>query len=238
MPVRRRGSYDDQSRGQIRRFVIIRQMLGHCICLPILTYSGQGTNKRGVNPDAHAAIYSGEEPFLQIGEIEKGLRRAPIRVEPISPRHKPLPMSRLNYEKLYTVEYNLKVWFIGSIHRQSRDQLIADFDSVHPPMSASIVPISNTSSLPTSNYLGSTSSSSHELGDQSEVIYSTSQTVATRKAGFKSVNESPNGFASSISNGSETDMPVYPTSISGSDIISEATDDVEVMGRRQLWSCG
>ncbi len=112
---------------KVRRFVIIRPLAGHCICLsviippsssrhtrltysrPILTYSGQGVNKRGVHADQHAIIYSAKRPVALRGEKEKGLTMRPVRVIPDTPRHKLDNASRLNYAKPYTVEYNVKV---------------------------------------------------------------------------------------------------------------------------------
>ena len=58
----------------------------------------------------------------------------PIKFIPESARHKLLPASRLNYAKLYTVECNVKVWFIGRIHKDSEHQLLADYNIVHPPL--------------------------------------------------------------------------------------------------------
>ena len=79
-------------------------------------------------------IYTDKRPPLRPGEKEKGLTRAAIRVEPASPRHQLDPLSRLNYAKLYTVEYNVKVWFVGSVNSKSEHHLIADYNDVHPPM--------------------------------------------------------------------------------------------------------
>ncbi|PMD40903.1 hypothetical protein L207DRAFT_347188 [Hyaloscypha variabilis F] len=119
---------------KVRRFVIIKPMEGHCICLPILTYSGQGLNKRGVHADHHAIIYSGKKPVAFRGEKERGLQMRSIKVTPDSPRHKLDDASRLNYAKTYTVEYNVKVWFIGKVSSDSEWQIRTDYNRVHPPL--------------------------------------------------------------------------------------------------------
>ncbi|PMD40857.1 hypothetical protein L207DRAFT_346681 [Hyaloscypha variabilis F] len=119
---------------KVRRFVIIKAMEGHCICLPILTYSGQGLNKKGVHADYHAIIYSGKKPIAFRGEKEKGLRMRSIKATPDSSRHKLDDASRLNYAKQYTVEYNVKVWFIGRISSDSEWQLRTDYNRIHPPL--------------------------------------------------------------------------------------------------------
>ncbi|KAE9369934.1 hypothetical protein N431DRAFT_305378, partial [Stipitochalara longipes BDJ] len=119
---------------QVRRFVIIKPMEGHCVCLPILTYSGQGLNKRGVHADHHAIIYSGKKPVAFRGEKEKGLQMRSIKVTPDNPRHKLDDASRLNYAKTYTVEYNVKVWFIGKVSSDSEWQIRTDYNRVHPSL--------------------------------------------------------------------------------------------------------
>jgi hypothetical protein len=110
-----------------------------------MTYSRQGANKGGVHAEHHAIIYTDKEPSPLPGEREKGLTRVPIRVSPSQPRHKLDPTSRLNYAKLYTVEYNVKVWFIGRIHPRSEPQITADYNHVHPPMTRGL----GSGSLPT-----------------------------------------------------------------------------------------
>jgi hypothetical protein len=72
---------------------------------PIMTYGGQGTLKKGVHSNTHAIIYN-DEPLALPREV---LTNVPIKAEAISPRHKLDPVSRLNYAKCYTVEYNVKV---------------------------------------------------------------------------------------------------------------------------------
>lgn len=59
---------------------------------------------------------------------------APIRVLPSRRDHKLTEWSRLNYSKVYTVEYNIKLWFIGKIHNESKAQLIADYNTIHPTL--------------------------------------------------------------------------------------------------------
>jgi hypothetical protein len=65
-----------------------------------------------VNPDDHAIIYTGSNPSQFEGEI---LGYDPIQVLPKSSRDKLDRSSRVNYAKIYTVEHNLKVGFIGWI---------------------------------------------------------------------------------------------------------------------------
>ncbi|TVY93861.1 hypothetical protein LAWI1_G001880 [Lachnellula willkommii] len=132
----KRGKYEEEHFEKVRRFVIISQKRGHCICLPINTYSGQGTNRRGVHAEDHAIIYTTEKPILLSGEREKGLTRDSIKVLPMGSRHKLDKSSRINYAKVYTVECNVKVWFIGKIHPNFEGKIVADYNLVHPPLTA------------------------------------------------------------------------------------------------------
>ncbi|EPE30928.1 hypothetical protein GLAREA_03895 [Glarea lozoyensis ATCC 20868] len=113
-----------------RRFVIVKVFTGHCTCLPLLTYSGQGVVKRGVHPEVHAAVFTADGPKLAPGEADV-LTRPPIRFLSKSPREKLDPMTRLNYAKLYTVEYNIKLRFIGKIDPTSMPDFIENYNDVH-----------------------------------------------------------------------------------------------------------
>lgn len=44
------------------------------------------------------------------------------------------PTSRLNYAKIYTVEYNVKVSFIGNIHPDSIKYFNRDYNLTHKPL--------------------------------------------------------------------------------------------------------
>ncbi|ELR07572.1 hypothetical protein VC83_06049 [Pseudogymnoascus destructans] len=119
----------------IRRFVVCRVQEGHSICLPILTYGRRATTKPGVKPEHHAIIYtvkSSKNPRNPPREIEgeDPLLNTPIRVDPTAPQHVLERESRLNYAKLYTVEHNVKVCFIGKIHKDSHEEFKATFNRI------------------------------------------------------------------------------------------------------------
>jgi hypothetical protein len=105
--------------------------LSHYVCAylhsPILTYQHQGTTKWGVNRDEHAIIYTGKYPATE-GAGEEHLSKGPIEMIPKSPRDKLDRASRINYAKIYTVEHNVKVCFIGRIAPDSERRFITDFD--------------------------------------------------------------------------------------------------------------
>jgi len=99
-----------------------------------MSYGGRGTTKPGVNAEHHAIIYTDESPVLFEGE--NGMTLAPLQAIPDNPEHGLLdPASRLNYGKLYTVEHNVKVWFVAKLTSSHEGQLKFDYDSIHPSLS-------------------------------------------------------------------------------------------------------
>lgn len=123
----REGKYKGQKTYEtIRRFVIAAGDDGHCQCLPILTYGGQGTLKAGVKAKDHAIIYTGKPTILKGEKLEL----EPIKMVPDTHRDKLDLASRINYAKIYTVEHNVKVHFIGRLDKSSRRKFMTDFDLV------------------------------------------------------------------------------------------------------------
>lgn len=127
-------SFDNNGLTKMRRFVVINTYQGHSICLSIVTYGGRGTTKNGCHPRDHAAIYSGDKPEFVRGEKKDKLKKS-IKCRMNSKDHKLDPISRLNYTKLYTVEHNVKIQFIGRVSTSSESWLRADYDAAHRPLS-------------------------------------------------------------------------------------------------------
>ncbi|KAI9642165.1 hypothetical protein NHQ30_008967 [Ciborinia camelliae] len=100
---------------EIRHFVVVANVgHGNTLCCPIHTYGGQGTLKPNLpDKEMHAAVYSHTgEPQLLPGE-EMTIEPFPIIVE--DPVAKIRPMSRINFSKIYTVEYYVRVCNVGRI---------------------------------------------------------------------------------------------------------------------------
>jgi hypothetical protein len=117
---------------KVRRFVVVDDRnSGHSICLPILTYGGQGTRKRGVHAYDHAIVFTSKEPVKARGEK---ITKRSIRVIPSSPREKLDPMSRINYSKVYTVEHNVKICIVGQVSGKYEQQLTTDYNNTHRPL--------------------------------------------------------------------------------------------------------
>ena len=53
---------------------------------------------------------------------------------PDNPREKLDPASRMNYAKIYTVEHNVKVYFIGRIAPKYEQQVVIDYNRIHEPL--------------------------------------------------------------------------------------------------------
>ena len=70
-------------------------------------------------------IYAGREvPSPLQGEQ---LVKSAVRMELSSPEEKLDLTSRVNYAKVYTIEHNVRVCFIGKIHADSRATFETDF---------------------------------------------------------------------------------------------------------------
>ena len=65
---------------------------------------------------------------------EERLSKRPIRIVSYSPREHLDECSRLNYAKIYTVEYNLRVCFVGTIHDKSVKYFKRDYNNTHQPL--------------------------------------------------------------------------------------------------------
>jgi len=125
------GSY-----AELRRFVVIRAGYGSSKCLAIETYSGKATLKPNlVNRQQHAIIYTSKhapEEYSYEGEdgtiVRESLEKDPIKVnaEQDGPEGILDPRSRINYSKIYTVEYDVRVLNIGKVDPNSMDSLKRD----------------------------------------------------------------------------------------------------------------
>ncbi|KAK6602332.1 hypothetical protein H4I95_07434 [Botrytis cinerea] len=160
---------------KVRMFVIVTPRQGHCVCLPIMTYEGRATSKPGVHADEHAIIYTTPVPKLIENEDGTKMTYRPVKMIPESNRHKLEAASRINYHKIYTVDYNVKVWFIGIIDRGSEQTVRETFDQAHPPLSQS------TQAFTPSSYYASNSAYSSSPYTPSD----TSSTIPSLKTASK-----------------------------------------------------
>lgn len=94
-----------------------------------MTYGRQGLTKSGAQPEHHAAIYSEKAVTYK----DENLTLRSVMVEMFEKREKLDDMSRINYAKVYTIEYNVKVLFIGRVIKDHIARLLGDYQAtVHP----------------------------------------------------------------------------------------------------------
>lgn len=109
---------------EIRRYVVVQTHSKHCLCHPIVTYGGRGTTKPGVVAEGHAPVISVDGEPQYHDDEDKGALKTAIRVH-IEDAYLPDidPYSRVNYRKVYTVEYNNPIRNIGRVVTASLDDL-------------------------------------------------------------------------------------------------------------------
>jgi hypothetical protein len=98
---------------------------------PIQTYSRRGVSAVKMKSH-HAIIFTGDyAPAPQPSELPKGPWELPmgdsIRVESTNLWEKLDPLSRVNFQKIYTVEHNVKVYDFGKVAKESMVKLIHQF---------------------------------------------------------------------------------------------------------------
>jgi hypothetical protein len=117
-----KGKYNQDVYSHIRRMVVVRERHGYCWCIPINTYNCQGVAKKGLSTQdrtAHCVIYM-DDTTPTIDPREAGLMaKKPIAVTAANPEQKLHYMSRLNFGKVYSVEWNVKVMNVGKVNTDS-----------------------------------------------------------------------------------------------------------------------
>lgn len=111
---------------------MISQLIGD---RPIVSYGNQGVAKEGETKSDHGIIYIGRQapspsPSEAARPGEAEMQSWPVRVDPESPHEKLEAMSRINYGKVYTVEHNVKVRCVGTVHPHSLPLLLQQFQIV------------------------------------------------------------------------------------------------------------
>jgi hypothetical protein len=106
---------------KVRWFIVVQPYPTHCLCIPISTYGNQGATKPGVNPTNHAAlVLDGTDQQLMPGEV---LTKSPLHLQLEDKSMKLAASSRINFSRLYTVEYNVKVATVGRISHKDLELL-------------------------------------------------------------------------------------------------------------------
>lgn len=121
------GPYNEYIYTSIRRMVVVLQKSGYCLAVPIITYGGRGVMKLGLQPqeiEAHAVIHDAKlRPDIPAAEAAL-LLKDPIGVD-MQQGQTLAPTSRINFGKVHTVEWNLKVMNVGLVNKRSMPKLEA-----------------------------------------------------------------------------------------------------------------
>ena len=108
--------------------IVVLEKHGHCLCSPVSTYGGRGIHKPGLNKkdiEAHAMVHDRKKkPSLP--NARHGMIKEPIAVN-LTPGAELHKLSLINFGKIHSVEWNVKVMDIGKVTDQCRDQLVAYF---------------------------------------------------------------------------------------------------------------
>ena len=122
---------------KLRRFVVIRNKPAHCLCLPVHTYGRQATSKPGVVADDHAAIVPVGKS-MQLHAEEKPLGKRPLYMILEDSEVDIDYMSRVDFARIYTFEYNVPIRNIGRVSAESMGALeeycmLAPTSKLHAP---------------------------------------------------------------------------------------------------------
>lgn len=121
-----------------RRFIVVKSAGRSSLCVPIVTYGGQGVAKRGVTKSDHCIVHTGSiAPDPRPGELphppEQGMQATPIRVDSDDRTIRLDEMSRIDFSKPVSVDdYNVVKNF-GKVHPDSIQALVSQFRNVMDP---------------------------------------------------------------------------------------------------------
>jgi hypothetical protein len=109
----------DSSFSEVARFAVWKPKATHCVCVRISTYSGQATTKHGIAASEHAAVLPVGSTFQPHPDGESQLLKEALFVKVESPEVTIDSASRINFGKLYTIEYNIRIRTIGRVVGES-----------------------------------------------------------------------------------------------------------------------
>ena len=124
------GRFQEGVHTKPRRFVVVRPRHGYSWCIPIDTYGNQGVAKNGIKNnkqvrEAHSVVHGNtEKPYTSQEEGNLMVKR-PIKVD-LKSGHDLHRMSRLNFGKPQSVEWNVKAMDIGMVSEDSEERF-ADY---------------------------------------------------------------------------------------------------------------
>jgi hypothetical protein len=108
---------------KIRTFVVVRPKGKHALCLPIYTYSLKATSKPSANAEEHAPVVQEGKKVAYHQDEQVNKLKKPLFIIVEDPSIQWNSLSRLNFTKIQTVEYNLRVQKVGRINPDCLDDL-------------------------------------------------------------------------------------------------------------------
>ncbi|KAK5112694.1 hypothetical protein LTR85_011205 [Meristemomyces frigidus] len=126
--------YDDFIRSGVK-FVVIRDGHSYCSALSISTYGNRGAAARGIILSEHGIIHTGKQPPQPLpaetpSRGEKGMCRTAVRVAMNDPGGRLPPLTRINYGKVFTIQHNVKVNYLGNTLSRSTGEMVRQFREV------------------------------------------------------------------------------------------------------------
>jgi len=136
--------YNERAHSKVRRFIVVRERSQSCLCLPMFTYSGQGTSKAEVRAQDHATAYAwGTEQPPTLSE-EGTFEREPFGIVVEDPKERIDSMSRINFAQCYTIQHNVKVAKVGRIHKSHLERFDKEFVAGIATNRRSSTPVAST----------------------------------------------------------------------------------------------
>ncbi|OAP64079.1 hypothetical protein AYL99_00051 [Fonsecaea erecta] len=116
-----KGPYEQQIFSKVRRFAVVKMGHGFSWAIPINSYNSQGTTRKSFDDQdrqAHSIIYmKGTEPTLLTNEPP--MMKTPIEVDGAGENKKLHEASRIRFDKVSTIEHNVKVDNVGRVSEAS-----------------------------------------------------------------------------------------------------------------------
>lgn len=84
--------------------------------------------KKKLDPAKQVIAYTSDFPPLGLPG-ERALNKEPIKIEPVNPREKLDPASRIDLEKLHNVEHNVSICHVGNVKQSHLRMLMRYYDN-------------------------------------------------------------------------------------------------------------
>ena len=114
--------FDQEFYIKARRMIVVKQEnakgRGYSKCVPIGTYGRKGVGKRGLNVDDHAIAYM-EGTLPSTYPEEPQMWKDPIEIKRGKDGQDLDPLSRIDFGRTHTVNWNVKVVDVGMVSERS-----------------------------------------------------------------------------------------------------------------------